>query len=140
MKKALFFIVTMLAATVITFAQKNYSITIEKNNGKLLKEENGTYRMNLTFNGITSEKETETLKNYFTSNENVKVFELSGTAQSGKAVLLLNNNDKNKIAEMFKNANVTTVIVDEKEYAITDIETLEKDLKAKQSNSRNKTN
>jgi hypothetical protein len=134
MKKLLTVITLFLGVTFYSFSQDGIAFHFKSTDGTISSKLNDTYSMSFTISGLTSENEINNLRQIFTSNSNVKQFEIFSpqtTDNKIKARLVLISKDKEKLVELFKSANVNKLVVDGKEYTLDQLDQLKSDLKAK---------
>jgi hypothetical protein len=135
MKKITSLIVLFLGITFYSFSQTGIVFHFKSNNGNITDQLKDNYCMSFTISGLTSENDVNKLKETFSSNSNVKKFEIFNPQTINnemKARLILVSKDKNKLIELFKSANVQKLVVDKKDYTLDQLDQLKSDLKSKQ--------
>jgi hypothetical protein len=134
MRKLLSFTAIFLGIAIISFAQSNIAFHITSKNGKIITQDKELYSMTFSISGLKTDHDVSSFTKTINSNSIVKHFEITpGTNEKNerKAQLILIKKEKEVLTELFKSAKVSTLIVDNKNYTIDQLEQISKDLKAK---------
>jgi len=134
MKKIISLIVLFLGVTFYSFSQSGLVFHFKSNNGSITLQQKDNYSMSFTISGLKSEDQVNKLKEIFSLNSNVKQFEIFNPPTANnerKARLTLISKDKEKLIELFNSANVSKLVVDDKDYTLDQLDQLKIDLKAK---------